>query len=449
MKLISSVLYRIIGHPRYHSLEHRLFSTITFINGLSNLLGSFSNLGLEKGLPLFFLNFITGILFFVLYYFSRFRSIYRSLYWPLMLLIFGFLSMNVVGNAGSRGGTHYYLIPALVIGIILSRNWRTTVGVSALAVAVTIGLFLVERYMPERIVPYASDLERWEDVMGQYMFVQIFTGVLVIILAANFRDEREKSESLLRNTLPESIADELKREQKVQPRHYDDVTVLFTDFKGFTQIAESMGPQELVSELDECFRTFDGIMKTHGLEKIKTIGDAYMAAGGIPAESHDHPVRTILAALEMLAFMESWKKEKAAEGKPCWEIRIGIHTGPLVAGVIGTEKFAYDVWGDTVNLASRMESSGAPGRINISESTYEKVKRFFECEHRGPIQAKNKGEVHMYFVNGILPHLRDEADPLKPSYLFESQLLDLGRYGTVERRQNSESQSQENRTAAV
>ncbi|MCB1171886.1 MAG: adenylate/guanylate cyclase domain-containing protein, partial [Leptospiraceae bacterium] len=223
----------------------------------------------------------------------------------------------------------------------------------------------------------------WEDVLGQYMFVQIFTGVLVIILAANFHDEREKSESLLRNTLPLAIAEELKREQKVQPRHYDDVTVLFTDFKGFTQIAESLSPQELVSELDQCFRSFDEIIKGCGVEKIKTIGDAYMAAGGIPEESKDHAVRTIQAALEMLAFMDRWKKEKEAAGKPSWEIRIGIHTGPLVAGVIGTEKFAYDVWGDTVNLASRMESSGAPGRVNISGQTYEKVKRFFSCEHRG------------------------------------------------------------------
>ncbi|MCB1139336.1 MAG: adenylate/guanylate cyclase domain-containing protein [Leptospiraceae bacterium] len=433
MNFLSGIIYKIIGQPRYHSLEHRLFSTITFVNGLSNVLGSFTNLlNLENGLGLFLLNFITGILFFALYFFSRFRSIYHSLYWPLMLLIFGFLSMNIIGNAGSQGGAHYYLIPALVIGVILSRNWKTTVAVSILAVVVTLGLFAVERLQPEWIKAYANPTERWEDVLGQYMFVQIFTGVLVIILAANFHDEREKSESLLRNTLPLAIAEELKREQKVQPRHYDDVTVLFTDFKGFTQIAESLSPQELVSELDQCFRSFDEIIKGCGLEKIKTIGDAYMAAGGIPEESKDHAVRTIQAALEMLAFMDRWKEQKEAAGKPSWEIRIGIHSGPLVAGVIGTEKFAYDVWGDTVNLASRMESSGAPGRVNISGQTYEKVKRFFSCEHRGQIQAKNKGEVDMYFVDGILPHLRDSDDPLKPNFLFESQLLDLARHESVD-----------------
>ena len=318
-----NLLYRIIGHPRFHSLEHRLFSTITFINGLSNLLGSFSNLGLEKGLPLFYLNFGTGILFFVLYYFSRVRSIYRSLYWPLILLIFGFLSVNIVLNAGSKGGTHYYLIPALVIGVILSRGWKTTVSVIALSGLVTLALFLIELHT-DLVVPYASEQERWEDVLGQYFFVQMFTGILVVILAGNFQDEREKSESLLRNTLPLPIAEELKKEQKVAPRHYDDVTVLFTDFKGFTGIAESMSPQELVSELDECFRAFDQIIKGCNLEKIKTIGDAYMAAGGIPEESHDHPVRTIQAALEMLRFMDRWKEKKEREGKPSWEIRIGI-----------------------------------------------------------------------------------------------------------------------------
>ena len=152
-----------------------------------------------------------------------------------------------------------------------------------------------------------------------------------------------------------------------------------------------------------------------------------MAAGGIPEESHDHSVRTILAALEMLRFMDRWKAQKEEQGKPSWEIRMGIHTGPLVAGVIGTEKFAYDVWGDTVNLASRMESSGEPGRINISGETYEKVKRFFDCEHRGQIQAKNKGMVDMYFINGLLPHLRDSEDPLKRNFLFDSQLLDMAR----------------------
>lgn len=426
MQKLLNGLYFIIGNPRFHSLEHRLFSTITFVNGLSNLLGSFSNLGLEMGVRLFYLNFGTGILFFVLYYFSRFKSVYRSLYWPLMFLMFGFLSVNIVLNAGSMGGTHYYLIPALVIGVILSRNWKTTITVIILSGVVTLALFLIERET-NLVVPYASNQERWEDVLGQYFFVQMFTGILVVILAGNFQDEREKSESLLRNTLPLPIADELKRERKVQPRHYDDVTVLFTDFKGFTGIAESMSPQELVSELDECFRAFDKIVKGCQLEKIKTIGDAYMAAGGIPEESHDHPIRTIQAALEMLRFMDRWKEQKEKEGKPSWEIRIGIHTGPLVAGVIGTEKFAYDVWGDTVNLASRMESSGEPGRINISGPTYERTKRFFDCEHRGQIQAKNKGQVEMYFINGLLPHLRDSEDPLKPNFLFESQLLDMAR----------------------
>ncbi|MCB1167788.1 MAG: adenylate/guanylate cyclase domain-containing protein [Leptospiraceae bacterium] len=422
-------LYKVIGHPRFHSLEHRLFSTITFVNAISNIVGSFSNLSLENGQFLFYLNFGTGILFLLLYFFSRFKSIYRSLYWPLMFLILGFLSVNIVRNGGSEGGTHYYLIPALVIGVILSRNWQTTVSAFLLCGVVTLALFLIERFYPDWIIHYSSAEERWWDVLGQYFFVQIFTGVLVMILAGNFHDEREKSENLLRNTLPETIAEELKREQKVAPRHYDDVTVLFTDFKGFTQIAESLNPQELVSELDVCFRAFDRIIRSCGLEKIKTIGDAYMAAGGIPKASSDHSVRTVQAALEIINFMNDWKRQKEAEGKPSWEIRIGIHTGPLVAGVIGTEKFAYDVWGDTVNLASRMESSGEPGRINISGSTYELVKRFFACEHRGQIKAKNKGLVEMYFVDGIMPHLRDSENELKPNFLFESQLLELARSG--------------------
>lgn len=210
--------------------------------------------------------------------------------------------------------------------------------------------------------------------------------------------ERKRSDDLLKNILPESTANELKEHGKAKARHYKQVTVLFTDFKSFTQIAEQLSPEDLVAELDACFREFDEITKELGVEKIKTIGDAYMCAGGLPEVNTTHASDVVRAAIKMRDYMLDYARKQQAQGKPVFEIRIGIHTGPVVSGIVGNRKFAYDIWGDTVNIAARMESSSEPGRINISQDTYELVQDRFVCIPRGKISAKNKGELEMYFV---------------------------------------------------
>lgn len=210
--------------------------------------------------------------------------------------------------------------------------------------------------------------------------------------------EKDKSDQLLLNILPYETAQELKDKGAATPQHYTQVSVLFTDFKGFTKLAEKLTPKEVIAELNHCFTAFDDICKKHNIEKIKTIGDAYMAAGGIPVANDTNPVDAVNAGLEMQAFMAQWKREKERQGLPVWELRLGVHTGEIVAGVVGKNKFAYDIWGDTVNLASRMESSGEAGMVNISGDTYELIKDHFQTEYRGKIKAKNKGEVDMYFV---------------------------------------------------
>jgi class 3 adenylate cyclase len=215
--------------------------------------------------------------------------------------------------------------------------------------------------------------------------------------------ERDKSETLLLNILPFPIAQELKTHGKAQPRQYKLASVLFTDFKGFTTVAEKMTPQELIGELDECFAKFDEIITKHHLEKIKTIGDAYMCAGGIPEDNTTNPIDAVLAGLEIQRFMEEKRAERLAQGKAYWFLRLGINSGEIVAGVIGKKKFAYDIWGDTVNSASRMESSGEVGKVNISGNTYQYIKDLFVCTYRGQIDAKGKGAVDMYFVESILP----------------------------------------------
>jgi len=238
------------------------------------------------------------------------------------------------------------------------------------------------------------------------------TGVLFFLLAGGLynryrfvrktkqiiENEKDRSDKLLLNILPHETAEELKEKGSATPKQYDLVSVLFTDFKGFTTIAEKLSPNELVEELNHCFYAFDQIIDKYGLEKIKTIGDAYMCAGGIPAPNTTNPVDVVNAALDIKEFMENLRKEREARGQDHWELRIGIHTGPVVAGVVGKNKFAYDIWGDAVNTASRMESSGIPGKVNISGTTYALVKGHFDCHHRGKIQVKNKGEIDMYIV---------------------------------------------------
>ncbi|MBK6967103.1 MAG: tetratricopeptide repeat protein, partial [Bacteroidales bacterium] len=233
----------------------------------------------------------------------------------------------------------------------------------------------------------------------------LFSGLGVLIMAgglwsrlryihksrAVIQKEKDRSDELLLNILPAEVAEELKEKGFAEARHFDEVTVLFTDFKGFTTMAEQLTPGELVAEIDFCFKKFDEIITRHGIEKIKTIGDAYMCAGGLPVINRTNAIDVVNAALEIQQFMAIMKLERIGENRPYFELRLGIHTGPVVAGIVGIKKFQYDIWGDTVNLASRMESSGEVGKVNISQMTHNLVYGQFECIHRGKIEAKNKG----------------------------------------------------------
>lgn len=235
--------------------------------------------------------------------------------------------------------------------------------------------------------------------IGGFAVVLLFAGVF-FTQRNRISKEKKRSDELLLNILPEETAEELKATGSAKAKSFDSVSVLFTDFKNFTLASEKLTPEELVAEINYCYSEFDRIISKYGIEKIKTIGDSYMCAGGLPVPNSTHPVDIVSAALEMVKFIEKNKKEREEKGEPFFELRLGVHTGPVVAGIVGIKKFAYDIWGDTVNTASRMESSGGIGKVNISGTTYELVKDKFTCVHRGKIEAKNKGMIDMYFVEG-------------------------------------------------
>ena len=210
--------------------------------------------------------------------------------------------------------------------------------------------------------------------------------------------QKNEIEHLLLNVLPKEVAKELQLTGRATPRHYKSVAVMFTDFRGFTLLTDHMSPDELVAELDACFNVFDEIIAKHNLEKIKTIGDSYMCAGGIPVEDDMYVLKIVKAGLEIQQYIADNNEQRQEKGLEPWYLRIGIHVGPVVAGVVGKMKYAYDIWGSTVNIASRMESNGEPGKVNISSATYELIKDYYECSHRGKISAKNVGEIDMYFI---------------------------------------------------
>jgi len=218
-----------------------------------------------------------------------------------------------------------------------------------------------------------------------------------------------KTRELLYKVFPRQIADELADTGQSEPRHFEAVTVLFTDFVGFTKTAEAMSPRQLIADLDRYFLRFDQLLAECGMEKLKTIGDAYMAAAGVPEPRGSHAIDAALFALGLREAVAAIGREQQAAGLPFFPIRIGLHTGPLVAGVIGQQRFLYDLWGDTVNTASRMESKGEPGRINISATTHALLQPWFECTPRGRVEVKGKGEVEMFFLDRLRPEF--SGDP--------------------------------------
>ena len=230
--------------------------------------------------------------------------------------------------------------------------------------------------------------------------------------------QRERSDQLLLNILPRAVAEELRTKEQVTPRYHESVTIMFADFEGFSRLAERIEPKSLIEQLDQFFSAFDAIAERHRVEKLKTIGDAYMCVGGLPDPNRTHDVDTCLAALALLEFMRRTNSQREKLRLPRWDLRIGIHSGPVMAGVVGKSKFIYDVWGDAVNIAARLEAAGGSGRINVSDTVYNRVRSLMEFEPRGAVEVKNKAPINMHFVTRIKPEYSRDADGLRPNDAF-------------------------------
>lgn len=242
---------------------------------------------------------------------------------------------------------------------------------------------------------------------------------------SKMQEQKEKADKLLLNILPEETAEELKSKGKATPRLYRSVSVLFADIQDFTKLAENLTPEELVHDLQTYFSRFDEAVSHNFVEKIKTIGDAFLCVGGIPMRNKSHPFDAVLVGLHLQRIIKELGKDREERGQRAWQLRVGIHTGPVVAGVVGQQKMTYDIWGDTVNIAKRIESACIPGMVNVSYSTYEIIKDFFECEHRGKVLAKHKGHIDMYFVHRILPEFCENNDGITPNNYFKEMLARL------------------------
>ena len=353
-------------------------------------------------------------IWFVMKFFLRFPIVQpiNTLQALLSFFIMGYISIRV-GKKGNKFGYYFALTYFVYFLLVLAEATYINTGkpsyilgfsysgYATVLEALALSFLLTKRFEWEKKEIEEAKVNTQKKLFNQIVENEKMVRQQNIVLEKKVQErthqlneEKEKSDTLLLNILPEHTAQELKEKGSSDARQFEQVTVMFTDFKGFTQISEKLSPKELVNEIHDCFKAFDNIVTKHNIEKIKTIGDSYMCAGGLPLTNNTHAEDIVRAAIEIRDFIS----KKFESRNPKFEIRIGIHTGTVVAGIVGIKKFAYDIWGDTVNIASRMESSGEAGKVNISGSTYQLVKDKFNCIHRGKIQAKNKGEIDMYFV---------------------------------------------------
>ncbi len=393
--------------------SHKIILTVAIYASILNLLVfsyAYSTMG-RSGAALTLLVFAVYLTISLLAFrfHRKFKILRDSLFigWYFYLIIYHVVMGGYIGSV-----LYINYVFAILSGVPMFYKRKVDRVVWYCVYIVTaIVLFVLEPVISKGMVPLPDDLILLTHVNN---FVLIAS---MIFLSINYytniiQTEKLKSDTLIHNILPKSVVNELNTQGRSRPIMVPRATAIFMDFVGFTRITQTMGPEELVAILNEHFTSFDHIFQEHGVEKLKTIGDGYMAVGGLPIQNNTHPVDVALAAMKVVRYMQAKNSEHHME----WNIRIGIHTGPMVAGIIGETKFSYDVWGSTVNLCSRLETASKPGGINVSYEFMECTQAFFEFEPRGQIEVKNAGSVSMYFLTDIKEALR--TDHFTPNSRF-------------------------------
>lgn len=394
-------------NDRWLNKKIRLINSLAVIGVVTLLLWSASYLfdgkritSLEAFIPAIVLAFIV--------YLNKYKWYITAKYLHYFFVCLIFIYYGIAH--GAKDGAEYFLFLTCIMGLMYFDKMKTLV------------LLLIFNICSFWLIKYTHTIMPPPVLSGHELYVPNLISVFLVLFLIAFyfkrenqfqeslllqqnhhlEEEKTRSEKLLLNILPKEVADELKETGTNSSRLYEKATVLFTDFSNFTRISEAMSPSDLVLQLNEYFTAFDNIILKYNLEKIKTIGDAYLCVGGLPTINQTNPFDAIDAALEIREFVNKKKEVSIMNGEPYYELRIGIHTGPVIAGVVGKIKFAYDIWGDTVNTASRIESVCETGRINISQETYEIVKNRYNIISRGKIDVKSKGLIEMYYVEAVI-----------------------------------------------
>lgn len=398
---MTRLLETLTGRPADVPLERRILLLALFLTALTTVLSVAMAVVLGQPAELLASGALLSLLSAGAYLIARRRQAYalaRAIFAVVVVLV---IPLGWFFNEGSRGPVlTMFIFGAMVLTIVSPLRWRlyTAIFMGAGLAA----LLAVDYLRPQWLVAYDSEAARMTDIIVLIGGV-VYPGSIALILyiIGNYRrardeaqEERNRSDQLLNSIMPPKVAQQLRASGRYAPEQHDDVSIIFADFEGFTQIAEKMSPSELVAELEQVFLAFDEIAERCGVQRIKTIGDAYMAAAGVPDYTPDHAVRALRCAL----MMQEWIAARNASAPFAWRMRCGVHSGPVVAGVLGKRRFAYDIWGDAVNVASRVEAAGKAGLVNASGETRLRAGDHFRFEARGSVEIKNRSPVQMYFV---------------------------------------------------